>query len=324
MAEIWQFNLGYRLFRFYTDWCTRSSFLRIRTEGRSNIPSDTPIILAPNHCCTMMDAALILCTGGSATAFGARADIFSTSLASFFRWLKIVPLARQRDGLKDVAKNYAVFDEVADCIGHDVPFCIYVEGTHRAMRGLQPVKKGVFRIARRAQELGGKPVAIVPVGIAYESFFRLMTEVVVRFGEPIYVDQHPDKNLTDVLGERILSLIEDYPRRPGIPLYLSIPLAVVSVPFFLLGAVMSSPILLLSYILGTRLKDRAWINTIRLLVKVILLPFILAGVGIPAFMHLPWWAACAVLVCFAYAPSLFYLTNNIFINIRKDIRELKK
>lgn len=324
MAKIWKFNLGYKIFRFYADWCTGSCYRRIRVEGRENIPKDTPVILAPNHCCTMMDAALVLYSGKGSTAFGARADIFGTVFAPFFRWLKIVPLARQRDGLREVVKNYEVFDEVADCIGHDVPFCIYVEGTHRATRGLQPIKKGVFRIARRAEELAGKPVAIVPVGLAYESFFRLMTDVYVRYGEPIYMDQFPKADLPQVLGDRILGLINDYPGRWRLPLWLSIPVAVLSIPFFLLSAVMCCPIWITSLILSSRMNDKAWVNTLRLGAKLILLPFILIAVGIVAFINFPWWAAILILLAFAYAHSFMYLVINLFVNVRSDIKELKK
>lgn len=273
----------------------------------------------------MIDAALVLYSDSGPTAFGARADIFhKRAFASALRWLKIVPLARQRDGLAEVAKNYEIFDEVADCLGHQIPFCIYVEGTHRPKRGLQPVKRGVFRIAQRAQEVVKKPVAIVPVGLAYESFFNLMTDVCIRFGEPFYLENYDKIELPEVLGERILQLISDYPTRKRLPLWLSIPLALLSVPLWLVSGAMCCPILLVSWLLGRRLEDRAWINTMRLCAKLVILPFIVIPIGILAFMHFPWWLAVLVVLAFAYAHSLFYLLLNLYENVINDIKELKK
>lgn len=324
MSKIWKFNLGYRIFRFYADWCTGTTYRRITVEGKEKIPANTPVILASNHCCTMMDAAIILYADDGATAFGARADIFRSSFAPVLHWMKMVPLARIRDGLNEVAKNYEVFDEVADCLGHEVPFCIYVEGTHRPTRGLQPVKKGVFRIATRTQQLTNKPVAIVPVGLAYQSFFHMMTDVVVRYGDPIYVDDVPQSKWTSILSERILGLIANYPKRRKYPFYVTIPLAIVSLPLFAVSTILCLPILLATYYFKRRLKDRAWINTIRYTCKLVLLPFMLISAGIVGFINLPWWAAVLLLLLVAYSQSIAYLLHNFYKLIIKDIKKCRK
>lgn len=321
MGKIWKFNLGYRIFRFYADWCTGTTYRRIKIEGKEKVPADTPVILASNHCCTMMDAAVILYADDGATAFGARADIFHGTFAPVLRWMKMVPLARIRDGLSEVAKNYEVFDEVADCLGHEVPFCIYVEGTHRPTRGLQPVKKGVFRIATRAQQLTNKPVAIVPVGLAYESFFQMMTDVVVRFGDPVYIDDVPQSEWTSVLSERILGLIADYPKRHRFPLPVSIPLAIISIPLFVICSILCLPILLVTWYFKRKLKDMAWINTVRYACKVALLPFMLIAAGIIGFINFPWWGAVVFILLVAYSQSIAYLLHNFYKNIINDIKQ---
>lgn len=322
MSKIWQHNLGYQILRFYVDWCTRTSYRRIRIEGKENIPAHTPVILASNHCCTLMDAVVVLYTDNGSTAFGARADIFKSTFGTVLRWLKIVPLSRIRDGLSEVAKNYAVFDEVADCLGHEVPFCIYVEGTHRPTRGLQPIKKGVFRIASRTQELTNKPVAIVPLGLAYEAFFHCMTDVVVRFGKPLYLDEYPQAQWTSILSDRILGLISDYPKRKRFPLPLSIPLAIISIPVFLVSAVLCSPILIATVIFGRKLKDKAWINTVRYVSKLLILPILLIAFGIVAFINLEWWIALLMLIAVAYSHSVCYLLHNFYEHIYYDIHSL--
>ena len=159
MAKIWEEYRGYRLCQAYVNLATRSTFRSVRVEGLENVPSEGAVLLAPNHCATLMDPLLMLVALRRPVGFGARSDIFANPrIARILRWLRIVPLARERNGLSEVAKNFAVFDEIIDCIGHDVPFCMYAEGTHRPERGMLPVKKAIFRIARMAREQLGKPV----------------------------------------------------------------------------------------------------------------------------------------------------------------------
>ena len=169
MRKIWEYDRVYRVMKVYVNLCTRSCFRSVRLEGLERIPQDGAVILAPNHCAAMMDPMLVLLTRNTPIAFGARSDIFAKpAIARILRWLRIVPIARERNGLQEVAKNYEVFDEIVDCLDHEVPFCLYREGTHRAERGMMPVKKGIFRIAKMALDKLGKPVRVVPVGIAYE------------------------------------------------------------------------------------------------------------------------------------------------------------
>ena len=167
MAKIWEYYRGYVRARHYTDLITRSCFRSIRIEGMEHIPAEGAVMLAPNHCATLMDPMLqlLLRPHKDPIAFGARSDIFKKPrVAKILRWLRIVPLARERNGLAEVAKNFEVFDEIIDCLDHDVPFCMYAEGTHHPERGMLPVKKGIFRIAKMASEQLGKPIYIVPIG----------------------------------------------------------------------------------------------------------------------------------------------------------------
>ena len=190
MAKIHEKHRGYKELRPYVDMCTRSCHREVRYEGVENIPQDSAVLLAPNHCAALMDAMVILATPvkGGVICFGARSDIFKNpKVARILRWLRIVPLARERNGLSEVAKNFEVFDEIIECLDNHVPFCMFSEGTHRAQRGMLPIKKGIFRLARMAIEKTGKPVYIVPAGIDYEDYYQGQRRVTVRYGEPIDV-----------------------------------------------------------------------------------------------------------------------------------------
>ena len=275
MRKIWENNRTYQILHVYANLCTRSCFRSVRIEGLEHLPQDGSVILAPNHCAAMMDPMLVLLTKDGPVAFGARSDIFAKpAIARILRWLRIVPIARERNGLQEVAKNYEVFDEIVDCLDHEVPFCLYSEGTHRAERGMLPVKKGIFRIARLALDTLGKPVVVVPMGIDYEYFFRGQGRVALRIGEPIdigaFFADRPEipepavyRELCAELQRRDLALIGRLPERRHDRLFLRTAGAVASLPLFALCAAGSLPIWLPHLIIMSTMEDQAWSHTVR-------------------------------------------------------------
>lgn len=338
MDSTWRDSICYTVFRPYVDWCTRTSFSRLRVVGRENIPADAAIILAPNHCNTLMDALVVLQANRKPSAYGARADIFRRPrIGAALRWLRILPMARLRDGREALAGNEGMFDEVVECIDHGVPFCIFSEGTHRPKRSLLPLRKGIFRVATLAAKRLDKPVYIVPVGIEYDDYFRYMKSACVSFGEPIrvYADSDREEVMT-TLHDRIASLITYFPddenydaaeaaweasRRPHFSPWLQalrVAGALLSLPLFALTALLCCPMWIAAWVIGERLGDKAWINTVRFVTKLALLPVLALLVGIPAFILLPWYWALALLVALALSHSTFYLLQGWYYDIVKS------
>ena len=215
----------YDICRYYVDFCTRTQFSSVRMQGLENIPSSGAVILAPNHCAALMDPLLILLTRHGSIGFGARSDIFSNpKVARFLNFLRILPMARERNGLREVAKNFETIGDIIECLRHEVPFCMYSEGMHRAEKGLLPIKKGIFKIARKAAEELEKPVYVVPIGVDYEYFFRIQGRVSMKVGKPIdvraYFEEHKEDSeastyasLCDRLHSDILDLLDNIPER---------------------------------------------------------------------------------------------------------------
>lgn len=213
----------YRMVRFHGDLCTRLSYSKVQVVGLENIPKDGSVIFAPNHCNALMDAMVILRTRKEPTVYGARADLFENPfLASFLTFLKIVPMIRQRDGIRKVIKNLDIQEDIITVLEDNVPFCMFAEGTHRAKRSLLPVGKGVFRIAVAAAQRFEKPVYVVPVGLEYSDYFRFGGTSLVQFGEPVnvteYIAARPEagdaehyRELTAILKERMSGLITYIP-----------------------------------------------------------------------------------------------------------------
>lgn len=190
--KIYQDDHAYDFLKPWVDYNTCSCYRKTCIRGKENIPSDGAILLTPNHCNTLMDALVMLRANKRQTVFGARADIFKKPLvAKFMFFARILPMVRQRDGLRNVLKNKDTQETIVETLENGVRFCMYPEGTHRAKHSLQTLGKGIFRAAIAANEKFGaeKPVYIVPVGLEYGDYFRFRSTSIVNYGEPINVTE---------------------------------------------------------------------------------------------------------------------------------------
>ena len=225
MERTYKKDWRYFVLKSWCDATVRSLFSKIDSQGWEKVPADGAVLLAPNHCNTLMDALVVLQDSRDALLFGARADVFRKPILNkFLRFLCILPIPRVRDGLQEVLHNRETMDEVTERLGQGMHYCMFAEGTHRPMHSLLPLKKGITRTALLANErLGGsKPVYIVPMGLEYEDYYRLQTPLRIRYGEPInvteYLAAHPDageaeihRGLLSLLKERIAGLINWLP-----------------------------------------------------------------------------------------------------------------
>ena len=190
--NIYDKDVKYSILKPIVGWCTRRSYRRIQVQGQENIPNDGAILLAPNHCNTLLDALVVLQATREEKVFGARADMFNNPfIAKLMYFFRILPMVRQRDGLRNVLKNHETFDIIVDTLEHGVPFCLFPEGRHRPAHSLLPLGKGITRTAIAANERFGKdkPIYIVPVGIEYGDYFRYRSTCLVSFGKPLDVTE---------------------------------------------------------------------------------------------------------------------------------------
>ena len=319
MSKIWEKNRWYSLLRLYVDACTRASYRPAKVAG--SLPQDGSVIIAANHTSTLMDALVILRSRRAPTVFGARADIFKKpAVARILRFLRIVPMARLRDGAKSVLQNLETFAEVDEVLAHRIPFCLFPEGRHRPMHSLLPLGKGVARLAFTSASK--RKTYVVPAGIEHGSFFRYRYPCTVTYGKPIdvnaFLEAHAgcSENETfqafrDELSGRIASLITFLPddenyeaawkavkpvRKPRTGL------AVLTAPLFLAAAILCLPMWVTAELLCRRAKDHAWNNTIRYGVRLAGTPLML----ILWLAVLPGWWRLAGAVLFLLSYSFFY------------------
>lgn len=204
----------YRL-KFLAEFYIRGSFSRLKYIGTERIPTDGSVIYAPNHCNALMDPLVVINMGEEKKVFVARADIFSGKKSrKFLNFLKIMPINRRRDGLRNMTRAEDTIRKSIEVVGNKVKFCILPEGTHRTMHALLPIGKGVARVAYGAvKEIGsGFPVYVVPVGLEYGDYYRFRNTLLVNVGEPFnvteYVFSHPEMTEHDIL-QKIRSVVSD-------------------------------------------------------------------------------------------------------------------
>lgn len=288
MAKIWETTKSYYNTRIYVNLITRLSFSKLTVEGEENIPKDSAVLLAPNHCCALMDPLLILQALEKPVGFGARSDIFrNPKIAKILRFLKILPIARERNGLKEVAGNYEAFDEIFECFDKNMPFCLFAEGTHNTNGSMLPMKKRSFMLCKEASEKLGKPIYIVPTALEYDYFFRQGARASVRFAKPIEINEyfaaHSDefeaevyKSLCTQVRDTDLSMLGKLPERQHNLLVVRIFLAALSLPLFLSCALASLLIWLPAELILSGFEDKAWTHTVYFALRFVfplLLPF---------------------------------------------------
>ena len=401
--KIYQDDCLYDIVKPWVCWNIRHSYRKCQIHGEENIPTDGSLLLAPNHCNTLMDALVMLRAYKKQTVFGARADIFNKPLiAKFMYFARILPMVRQRDGLRNVLKNKDTQETIVETLEHNIRFCMYPEGTHRAKHSLQGLGKGVFRAALAANEKFGseRPIYIVPVGLEYGDYFRYRSTSLINYGKPINVtefvkgldleneaqamnalskelssrmselftyfkfDENYDEKwaLTKMLAIRdrkkgygefgtdlyedmlrnrqiasdIEKAMEEHPeqmsellaevkafetrrKKSGISIYsfkkMSSPVmhaagksiaALIGLPYFIVSAISNLPLWVVSFLIRSKVRDKAFRNTVSFGVKLALNTILLPILAVLAFCLAPWWLALATIALWIPGYSYFH------------------
>jgi 1-acyl-sn-glycerol-3-phosphate acyltransferase len=222
LQNIEKTSVFYRLLYVSARFFFNLFYRRVIVVGKENIPKGKQIIFAANHQNALMDALAMLFAYGKPVIFLARADIFKKSLvAAVLYFLKMLPVFRPRDGAETMNQNYETFQHTARVLKAGLPIAILPEGTHSPLKKLQPLKKGICRMAflTAESEQFKDEIMIVPVGIDYTNYSKAGTDLLLIYGKPIAVSeyyplyqQNPQKaivQLRDKLSKAIHNLMID-------------------------------------------------------------------------------------------------------------------
>ena len=195
MSNIYETPLSYYLFRKYGAFALKRYYGEYIVIGKENIPTDCPVIFAPNHTNALMDALAVLSAlpAKLPVIFLARADIFKNKKAAkFLQFTKILPAFRMRDGVENLGKNAEIFDTCVEVLHQNKALGIMPEGNQEIERKLRPLVKGIFRIAFAAQQKYGtnSGVKIVPVGLDFGDIIKSHKHIIITFGKPIEVSEY--------------------------------------------------------------------------------------------------------------------------------------
>lgn len=182
----------------YTAFMLRLYYRQFKVKGFEKIPKNKPVILAPNHQNAFMDAIVFLPSFGARRqlSYLVRASIFGTKAGDAFLYrINMLPVYRQIDGVENLGKNDAIFENCIYLMENKRVLTLFPEGTHHIKKQMLPLKKGVTRIALAAEERNNFNLGIVifPAGIYYTRLSDFGGNVFITFGEPIHLSAYTEQ-----------------------------------------------------------------------------------------------------------------------------------
>jgi 1-acyl-sn-glycerol-3-phosphate acyltransferase len=162
-------------------------YKRFQVTNKQLVPKKGPVIFAVNHQNAFMDAMVVAVTSVRRPWFLTRASIFKTAVARFWLGsLKMMPIYRIRDGIGQVKRNDKAIRRCRELLIRGQAILIFPEGDHNHKWTLRPLQKGLARIAFSTMEADPQcELKIVPVGLQYENYRIMGSELLVNFGEPV-------------------------------------------------------------------------------------------------------------------------------------------
>jgi len=182
----------YALLKIYAKFFHDHFFYKEVTYiGTENIPKNKPVLIAPNHQNALMDPLAIIFSQNIQPVFLARSDIFKKGILSkiLFKF-KILPVFRIRDGKEKLKLNEVIYNKTIEVLEHNRQVTIFPEAQHIDKKHVRKLKKGIQRIAFMLEERKNfnAGVCIIPTGIYYSNYWNFRSKVVLKFGEPIYLN----------------------------------------------------------------------------------------------------------------------------------------
>ena len=172
---------------------------KITVLGENNIPKKGAVLFVANHPNALIDPLLIATNTKRKIYFLVRAAVFKkTMIAKILNSIGLMPIYRIRDGIKQLSKNDAIFNDCQELLKNKKTLLIFPEGSHNRKRTIRPLSKGFTRIIYGALEkYPDLKIHIVPVGITYQNSSNFPLKVALIFGKPILANDFyttEDKN----------------------------------------------------------------------------------------------------------------------------------
>lgn len=193
-------------------------FVDIQRVGERGVPDEGPLIFAANHPNSIMDTVILGTQTDRQICYMARSGLFANPFSRFlFNQCGVIPIYRVQDDPNQVGRNADSFSRAYEVLEQGGCIGIFPEGQNAPERHVREIKTGTARIALEAEarhdyRLG---VKIIPVGLNFEARSRFMSNVLVRFGEPIEaaswaeVHRHDPRGAVRALTDTIQESLRD-------------------------------------------------------------------------------------------------------------------
>jgi len=143
-----------------------------KVYGKENIPKKGCCILAGNHL-SNFDAYLLYSGTRRPLHFIAKKELFEGKMSWFFKMMHLIPVDRKN-------KNPEAKKEAVKILDEGKILAIFPEGTYHKEELLLPFKPGVISFAEKT----GAPI----IPFAMDSTFKFRCRPIIKFGNPIYVN----------------------------------------------------------------------------------------------------------------------------------------
>ena len=215
----------YRVLRFLFHWSLRVFFRRMEADGLENIPESGPVLFLPNHINALVDALVVLEYVNRPVYLTAKSTLAEYRVIDYMmKSAQVIRFYRKQDQElgADRSRNILALAECLQRLEEGSGLCIFPEGQSHSDPSLRPFRWGAARLALdfSRSSTSTESLQLVPVGLHFPRKGRFRSDVWVRFGEPIDVDQwmaaNPEggpKELTDELERGVRELTLNFEQR---------------------------------------------------------------------------------------------------------------
>lgn len=167
-------------------------FKKIEIVGIEKVPTDSPLLITPNHQNAFLDAFLVGAFSPVPLHFLTRSDVFTWWSKPIMKLLNMMPVYRIRDGYSRLSENEVIFETCKELFSKNKSILMFAEGNHGEHHYLRPLTKGAARLAIQSQQVIESELKVVPIGLNYFDHQASNSKVIVVFGTPIPISEFVD------------------------------------------------------------------------------------------------------------------------------------
>lgn len=168
-------------------------FRKVKIVGREKIPKNGPYLFVANHPSAFMDPIVVASSIRPPVYFIAAGEYVGAGLKGwlFKKVLHSIPVYRPSTRPEDAHKNKDMFVKCYEHLSKKGALLIFPEGVSLTEKKLKPLKTGTVRIAIGAEELHAFELGlpIIPIGLNYSDPHSFRSDLFVKVGDPIYVNE---------------------------------------------------------------------------------------------------------------------------------------